>query len=91
MSRIITPNAARKLRKLIAEEHAKLVQGRARYLEAKAHTANILDLEDLLADVLEARLWYWTYRRRLESAEVVVGSAWSPRGLERVRAANKRR
>lgn len=84
MSVVITPNAALKLRKIVRESHATYAKKRSAFLAAKAADAHIVEIDDLLHDALEARFWYWTDRRRLESA-------WLPRGLKNVQTANKKR
>lgn len=79
----ITPNAARGLRRTLKQAAADLARTRWDYL--KTDRSKIVEREDRLFEVLEARRWYWQVRRNLESAAVEVGAAWSPAALERRR------
>ena len=92
---IVTPNKMRTCRRELRQLHSDLKTAREHALTVKTTwlsnptEAGIYDREDAVADVIEARLWYWDTRRKIESCTVQVGYAWSANALNRVRRANR--
>lgn len=100
--RAITPNRARKLRRIMAERHEVYVGARrwaldacrmARSMRAGAWHGRVeLAAEDALHAAVEARFWFKQAKRAVETmGPVVTGAAWSERGLRNVQSANRLR
>ncbi len=97
MSNIITPYAARQLRKQIKDRSGRYAEVRRQLLAAKAEAGSrwglgeTYELRDrLVEEALEHRLMISEYRKSLATAEVRTGASWSEEGLENVRKANRR-
>ncbi len=90
----ITPSRARKLRKLALCTEIEYHDARRSYLAARPernampYGLGVLAREDGVGVVLDARRWMYEARRMLAGGlarGVVLGAAWSPAALMRVR------
>lgn len=92
---VITPNRARALRRELKRLYSYYRELRrdalttCRIARRDKNFASEMDAEDALNAAINARLDFYAFKRRVAGYSVVLGSAWSKRGLANVQRANR--